>query len=639
MRRALAIAVLLAGCKTDKAAPVDTAPAEPTGPAEEVPCDSQDPLRQVYWGDLHVHTGLSFDAWTYEVQLTPDDAYAFAKGEPVGLPPLGPDGQGTRTVQLARPLDFAAVTDHAEYYAEIAGCTSPGSAIYDDPTCVGYRDADLGAVTEFGTRLANHEPFRFENLCGDDGLDCDSDARDVWGEVQRAAHDADDDSSQCEFTAFVGYEWSGATGVSNFHRNVVFANDVVPDAPTSYFEEPTPWGLWDALDRDCLSAGTGCDVLAIPHNSNLSNGRQFQVAYPESMPEEDAAAFRARLEPLFEVYQHKGDSECVNGLSGLVGAEDEFCAFEDYNREDAPDCMGVPGSLGMTANGCVDRLDTLRGILAAGLEEEARIGVNPYRIGVIASTDTHAGTPGRVAEDEYTGHLGNIEDDVEDRLREPGLVPGGFLSSPGGLVAVWAEENSRGAIFDALRRRETYGTSGPRMAVRFFGGWDLPTDLCDDAELVARADAAGVPMGGLLDPAESGGAPRFVVSASADPDGVPLQRVQIVKGWTDAAGTSHVEVVDVAGGDNGASVDLDTCQPQPAGSDSLCGVWTDPDFDPAEPAFYYARVIEDPTCRWSWHDCLTLAPDARPDLCEDPRMPKTVHERAWTSPIWVTSAP
>jgi hypothetical protein len=639
MRPLLASLLLVAACKTDKAAPADTAPGEDVGPAPEVPCDSQDPLRQLYWGDLHVHTALSFDAWTYDVRLTPDDAYAFARGEPVALPPLDASGAGTRTVQLSRPLDFAAVTDHAEYYAEIAGCTTPGSPIYDDPTCASYREADVAAIQAFGTRLANPAPYRFESLCADGALDCAGSAGDVWADVQRAANDADDDSAQCRFTAFVGYEWSGATGVSNFHRNVVFANEVVPDAPTSYFEAAEPWGLWDALQRDCLDAGTGCDVLAIPHNANLSNGRQFALAYPADRTEAEAAAFRARVEPLLEVYQHKGDSECVNGLSGLIGGEDEWCRFEDYTRDDATDCMGEPGALGMTGNGCVDRLDTLRGILAAGLEEEARIGVNPYRLGVIASTDTHSGTPGRVDEADYTGHLGDVEDDVDDRLREPGLVPGGFLDSPGGLVAVWAEENSRGALFDALRRRETYGTSGPRMAVRFFGGWELPTDLCDDAELVARADDAGVPMGGLLDPADSAGPPRFVVSASADPDGVPLQRVQIIKGWTDASGASHVAVFEVAGGDDGASVDLDTCAPEPAGSETLCGAWTDPDFDPAVPAFYYARVLEDPTCRWSWRDCLTLAPDDRPALCEDPSMPKTLQERAWTSPIWVTSAP
>jgi hypothetical protein len=627
----LALSLLLLSCGRDKAAaPADS--AAPTGPAPEVPCDSQDPLRQLYWGDLHVHTGLSFDAWTYEVRLTPEDAYAFARGEVVRLPPLDADGVGTREVRLSRPLDFAAVTDHAEYYAEIAGCTTPGSAIYDSAVCADYREADVAAVQAFGVRLANDEPERFTELCGDGGIDCGADGRVVWRDVQAAAEAADDDSAACTFTAFTGYEWSGATGVSNLHRNVIFANEVVPDAPISYFEETDPWEMWARLDEQCLDAGTGCDVLAIPHNANLSNGWQFRVAYPAGMDEADAAAFRARMEPLYEVYQHKGDSECVNGLSGLLGAEDALCRFEDFSRDDAPDCEGEPGALGMTANGCVDRLDTLRGILAAGLEEEARIGVNPYRLGVIASTDTHMGTPGAVAEDAYIGHLGNIEDDVEDRLREHGLVPGGFMDSPGGLVAVWAEQNSRSALFDAMRRRETYGTSGPRIAVRFFGGAGLPEDLCEDAELVARADAAGVPMGGQLSGAD--GTPRFVISAQADE--IPLQRLQIVKGWTDASGQSHVEVVDVAGGDNGATVDLDTCEPQTAGSDTLCGVWTDPDFDPAAPAFYYARVVEDPTCRWSWRDCLSLPEDERPDLCTDSRMPETVSERAWTSPIWVS---
>lgn len=624
------LSLVLPSCSRDKPASVDSASA--AGPAPEIPCDSQDPLRQLYWGDLHVHTGLSFDAWTYEVRLTPEDAYAFARGEPVRLPPLNGRGEGTREVRLSRPLDFAAVTDHAEYYAEIAGCTTPGSAIYATSVCADYREADVAAVQAFGVRLANDEPQRFEELCGDGGINCDRDGRSVWKAVQAAAEAADDDSSACDFTAFTGYEWSGATGVSNLHRNVIFANEVVPATPISYFEETDPWQMWARLDEQCLQATDGCDVLAIPHNANLSNGWQFRVAYPAGMDDADAAAFRARMEPLYEVYQHKGDSECVNGLSGLLGAEDALCRFEDFSRDDATDCAGEPGALGMTANGCIDRTDTLRGILAAGLEEEARIGVNPYRIGVIASTDTHVGTPGAVEEDAYSGHLGNIEDDVEERLREHGLVPGGFMDSPGGLVAVWADQNSRSSVFGALRRRETYGTSGPRIAVRFFGGADLPDDLCDDAELVARADAAGVPMGGQL--AASGGVPRFVVSAQADV--VPLQRVQIVKGWTDATGQSHIEVVDVAGGESEAGVDLETCEPRSTGSQTLCGVWTDPDFDPAAPAFYYARVVEDPTCRWSWRDCLSLSEEDRPALCEDGRMPRTISERAWTSPIWVS---
>ena len=627
--RCLPLLALLA-CGKDKPAAPDS--AAPAGPAVEVPCESQDPLRQLYWGDLHVHTALSFDAWTYEVRLTPEDAYAFAQGAAVRLPPLDADGLGTREVRLSRPLDFAAVTDHAEYYAEIAGCTTPGTAVYDSAVCVDYREADAAAVQAFGVRLANEAPERFEALCGEGGIDCAADGRGVWGDVQAAAEAADDDSSACAFTAFTGYEWSGATGVSNLHRNVIFANEVVPDAPISYFEETDPWEMWARLDEQCIQAGGGCDVLAIPHNANLSNGHQFAVGYPAGMDPAEAAAFRARMEPLYEVYQHKGDSECANGLSGLLGAEDALCRFEDFGRDDAEDCEGEPGALGMTGNGCIDRTDTLRGMLAAGLEEEARIGVNPYRLGVIASTDTHMGTPGAVDEDRYTGHLGNIEDDVPDRLREHGLVPGGFMDSPGGLVAVWAEQNSRRSLFDALRRRETYGTSGPRIAVRFYGGASLPTDLCEDAELVARADAAGVPMGGQL--AGAAGTPRFVVSAQADQ--IPLQRIQIVKGWTEATGQSRVAVVDVAGGDNGASVDPETCAPRPAGSDTLCGVWTDPDFDPAAPAYYYARVVEDPTCRWSWRDCLSLPEDTRPALCDDPRMPRTVSERAWTSPIWVS---
>ncbi len=599
----------------------DRAPAPPPAapaPTRE-PCAESTPLRRLLWGDLHVHTALSFDAWIYDVRLTPDDAYAFARGEEVWLPPLGADGRGTTATQLDRPLDFAAVTDHSEYLAEVQACSTPGSPAYDDPVCVDYRAATPASIQAWGTRFAVQEPERFDEICS--SVDCLGDAADVWIQVQDAAEAAYDRTSACEFTSFVAYEWSSTTNVSNLHRNVLFRGSAVPALPASTFDAPTVEELWGALDRTCLDARTGCDVLTIPHNSNQSNGNLFDVEYVDA----DAAARRASFEPLLEIYQHKGDSECRNGIGGF--AMDELCTFERLRPGQVDDCGDVPGAGGIANLGCASRLDFARGILLAGVSEQRRLGANPHKLGFVASTDTHNGTPGEVDEADWQGHLGLLEGTPEGRLDYPVLNPGGIRNSPGGLVAVWAEENSRGAIFDALRRREVYGTSGPRIPVRLFAGSELPTDLCDRPDFVEVADQRGTPMGGDL----QSGRPRIAVQALRDPLGSPLQRIQIVKGWVDASG-EHLDVIDVAGA-VGDTVDESTCAP-PEGADELCTVWEDPDWTPDQAGFYYARVVEVPTCRWSWRDCLLYPEDARPEACEDPEVPRAVQERAWTSPVW-----
>jgi hypothetical protein len=609
-----------------------------TGPPHETPrepCAERNPLRNLYFGDLHVHTGWSFDAQAFDVHTTPADAYRFARGEPLDLPPLGPDGKGTQRIQLDRPLDFAAVTDHAEFLGEVEVCLTPGAEGYDSSLCRDYRAGSSPAVTLFGTQLTFGAPTRLDEICGRGGARCEGALGEVWRRTIEAANQAYDTSSACRFTSLVGYEYSGATGFSTLHRNVIFRSDRVPP-PTSYYEEPTPDGLWAALERTCLKDAGGCDVLAIPHNSNESNGHMFFVEYPgATSPDEERALAerRAALEPLVEIYQHKSASECMNGLSGVIGAPDEQCDFELHRRTPFEDCGDGRGTGGITRLGCFSRLDFVRNALLAGLAEEARLGVNPYRLGFIASTDTHNGTPGAADEQAFLGHRGLDDATPEARLGRGNLTPGGIEFSPGGLVAVWAEENARGAIFDALRRREVYGTSGPRLVVRLFGGFELPSDLCSGADGVARADAAGVPMGGEL-PAGSG-APRFFVQALRDPGsrGAPLERIQIVKGWQAAEGAHH-QVFDVAGGPGGTSVDLATCSPRGSGADALCTVWTDPAFDPQAPAFYYARVLENPTCRWSTWACNALAPAQRPASCTDPAVPKTVQERAWSSPIW-----
>jgi len=590
-------------------------------------CAVTDGERQLFWGDLHVHTALSFDAWVYDVRLEPDDAYRFAKGEAVTLA----SGESAR---LATPLDFAAVTDHAEYLGEVAACVTPGNAAYDGEFCTEYRDADASSIQSIGTVLASSEPDRIEAIC--DEVDCLALAGGPWALVTDAAEDHYDRSSDCGFTTFVGYEWTGATNVSNFHRNVLFEGARFPALPVSYFEAPEPAELWEALTEQCLEADgalAGCDVLAIPHNSNMSNGQQFFPDYPSGEEEAEAAATRAAMEPLLEIFQHKGDSECMNGLSGVLGSPDELCDFEKLRGTgDIDDCGEEPGAGAMANFGCMHQLDFARGILLEGLLEEERIGVNPYRMGLMASTDTHSGTPGLVAEADWPGHLGSQEGDVEARLTYPTLNPGGVINNPGGLVAVWAEENSREPLFEAMRRREVYGTSGPRMGVRLFGGADLPTDLCDRSDAVSVGYADGVPMGGVLP--ESSAAPNLWVSAWRDPEGGPLERVQIIKGWIDGDGQRNEAVYDVAGEAGVASVDPDTCEVSGGGSEALCAVWTDPDHDPSQRAFYYARVLETPTCRWSTRDCNSLRSDARPASCDDAEIRATLQERAWTSPIY-----
>ncbi|MDB4968092.1 MAG: hypothetical protein JWN44_3781 [Myxococcales bacterium] len=607
-------------------------------------CADHNPQRNLYFGDLHVHTAYSFDAHMFDVRTTPDDAYRFARGAPVALPPLDADGNGTRTLQIDRPLDFAAVTDHSEFLGEVEACTTPGSAAYDTAPCVGFRAGGKPNVINFGVKLALDPTQHDADICGPDGRACEAPASAAWIRIQEAARGAYDTSAQCSFTALIGYEYSAATGFSTLHRNVIFRSDRVP-TPVSYFDATSADELWQALDAACKKGLRGCDALAIPHNSNESNGNMF---YVESSGDADAdrarAERRAAWEPLVEIYQHKGDSECMNGLGGVIGEPDEACGFEKSRRDPLEDCGDGRGHGGASRLGCFSARDFVRGALLHGLAESQRIGVNPFRLGIIASSDTHNGTPGAVAEDRFVGHRGLDDDTPALQLGNGSLTPGGIEFSPGGLAAVWAEENSRPAIFDALRRREVYGTSGPRLAVRFFGGWALADDLCDRPDLVEAGYRDGVPMGGEL-PARAGGAaaPRFVVSALRDPGttarpGVALQRVQIVKGWV-ANGELHEQLFDVAGdAHNGATVDETTCTPSGPGADTLCAVWRDPAFDGAQHAFYYARVLENPSCRWNSYICNALPASARPPACTDATVARTIQERAWTSPIWYTPA-
>lgn len=618
---------------------------------KRAPCAHYNPLRNLYFGDLHAHTAYSFDAWIWGANTTPEEAYLFAKGEPMIPAPVSLDGPDPQTIQLERPLDFAAVTDHSEFLAETAACDEIGSGVYDSPTCAAVRGRDpLGiwlGMGIFSSRLFSPSPSRFPDVCGPGALDCPEKAEAVWKRIQAAAEQAYDRSSACTFTSFVAYEYSNSAWISNLHRNVIFRNATVPDLPASYFEAATPVELLTQLKRTCQESREGCAFLSIPHNSNLSNGRMFRLEDPgerSGETESGEAKLRAELEPLAEIFQHKGSSECMRNLSAGEGPEDESCGFEELRSGAFEDCGDGVGFLGMMGQGCVSRWDFVRNVLLKGLEEEERSGLNPYKLGAVASTDTHNGIPGAVEEDRYNGHAGANEDTPEERLSQNTFGRLAITSNPGGLTGVWAEENSRDAIFAALSRRETFATSGPRISVRFFAGWDFPDSMCD-LENAVELGYQGVPMGADLPPMPAGTtAPVFWIRADRDPgssvrQGTPLQRLQVIKGWLESASRPAYRIFEVAGDpDNGATVDLETCKTQGAGFDTLCTVWTDPEFHPEQRAFYYVRVLENPTCRWSTWDCNRLAPADRPDACTSPSLPRVIQERAWSSPIWYRPA-
>jgi hypothetical protein len=604
---------------------------------EREPCRDQSATRNPYFGDLHVHTTYSLDANTQDTRARPADAYRFARGDRLEIQPFDANGKGLRSLQLERPLDFAAVTDHAEYFGEIRTCQTPGMPGHDTLHCTIFRSWPRLAYYLFNSRGSMTK--RRYGWCGEDGEICKRAAKGPWQEMQDAAEAAYDRSERCEFTSFVAYEWTGSGGrdASNLHRNVVFRNHAVPELPISFVDQSVPQLLWTELDAACAERGESCDFVSIPHNSNISAEKMFQTVNPDGSALSAAdARLRSRAEPIVEMIQHKGESECLLGS----GSEDELCSFEQLPYDSF---MGARSKSFRTVPG---PMNFVRNVLGEGLVQHEKVGDNPFQLGFIGSTDTHLGAPGAVSERRHAGHGGAGPPVTE--------LPTGLTDqiefNPGGLAVLWAEENSRDALFAALKRRETYATSGPRIALRLFAGWDYPEALCKSSNFAEQGYLGGVPMGGTLRSAPNGArsaAPTLALSTlmdagSAAEPGASLQRAQIVKVWLED-GAAKEKAYDIAGDpNNGASVDLDTCTPQGSGFESLCSVWTDPDFLPNQRALYYARVLENPTCRWSTWICKDLDVDCSDPGsldenvagCCDESYPKTIQERAWSSPIW-----
>ena len=612
-------------------------------------CVDRNANRNAYFGDLHIHTAYSYDARPLGTRTTPADAYRFARGEAIPIPPYAEDGTPLMTQKLKRPLDFAAVTDHSEFFGEMTLCFDKGSPAYEVDSCKFLRGVSGEGLSPFIRIVISENPERLPELCGEDGSDCLEASLSMWQSTRDMAEEAYDRTSACRFTTFVGYEYTGTPRSNNYHRNVIFRNDRVPEYAISYIESPTDVELWEQLTEQCLEGVAGCDVLAIPHNSNLSSGAMFPSyisRFESSDTAREIAELRNAMEPVMEVFQHKGNSECFNGLPNILGAEDELCEQEQVlsiGRE-ALSFSGEPtvvrfceegeiGTRGFVRTGCISKNDFLRSVLLTGLQDQAVIGVNSYKMGVIASTDGHISTTGGTDEQHWHGHLAP-ETDFETRLSDRGSSPFGLNTNPGGLAGVWAVENSRDAIFESLRRKEVFGTTGTRIEPRLFAGWSFADSACEMNDKAAHGYDRGIPMGSDLSDGPAGAAPQLFVSAIQDPAAAQLQKLQIIKGWIDAGGQAHYKVFDVAGQENNdGEVDLQTGAWSGTGSTSLCTVFEDPEFDPAESSYYYLRAVEVPTLRWSWAQCIALPADERPDACDNDA-PRTIQEMAWTSPIW-----
>ncbi len=589
---------------------------------------------QVFWGDTHLHTGLSMDAGAFGARLTPEDAYRFARGEEL----TSSTGQ---QVKLSRPLDFLVVADHSDNMGFFPRLYAGDPELLADPTGkrwyemvqAGGREGVNAAVEIIVAFSQDTFPEALAQLPGTKAY------RDAWDEMIDAAEGYNDPG---QFTAFIGYEWTSNTGGNNLHRVLIYrdggdrAGVMEPYTTLKPLGSDNPRDLWRWMST--YEDKTGGQLLAISHNGNLSNGRMFPpIDTFTGQPFDRAyAETRMRWEPLYEATQIKGDGEAHPFLS----PNDEFADYETWDA----------GNLDLSVAKEDDMLqyEYARSGLQTGLQLEQELGVNPYKFGMIGATDSHTGLA-TAEEDNFFGKHSGAEPSPE-RWAHP-MAKLGDAEYPGwsmvgsGLAGVWARENTREAIFDAMMRKETYATTGSRMLVRFFGGWDF---VPEDAMSRLPADIGyvkGVAMGGDLTPGPDGEAPAFLVAALKDPLSGNLDRIQIVKGWLNADGQRQEKVYDVVWSGNrqpgadgklppvGNTVDVASATwTNTIGAAELITVWTDPDFDPATPAVYYARVLEIPTPRWTAYEAKRFG------ITMDPEVPMITQERAYTSPIWYTPA-
>jgi len=616
--RAVALLVALLACSSGQAPPKPATPPALPPPTAGGPTSGAG--KTAWFGDLHIHSRWSFDAYSMKVRVGPEDAYRYARGQAI-------DHVSGEKIQLAGPpLDFMALTEHGAYMGVSASLDDPNHPMRqiqfiqdltsDDPA---VSDAKM---TEFMTSLSTGEAIP--------ELVTDEVVMPTW---RRIVELADRHNTPDEFTTFAAYEYTTMPDGQNLHRNVIFRGSDVPARPFSSLDSQNPEDLWRWMDR---VRAAGSDVISIPHNGNGSNGLMYQRVDSAGQPIDAAyAAVRLRNEPISEVLQIKGQSE----THPILSEDDEWANFEVFDR-----ILGRPSLPSRPAGSYV------RDALKTGIEFEANQGFNPYRIGMIGASDGHnASSP--TEEANYTGKLGVLDGTPEARL-QPGRrhssavdleAPNDIVLywSAAGLAGVWAESNTRESLFDAMRRRETFATSGPRIRVRSFAGWDFtPTDL--EGNIAEAGAARGVPMGGELRSGPDTPAPTFLVRALKDPIEAPLERLQIIKGWI-SHGVAHERVFDIACADGSAPDPLrhrcqlaesppnpEDCSIDPTrGRAQLSAFWRDPDFRPSQHAFYYVRVLQTPTCRWSTYDAL------RNGLPRPDTVPAAIQERAITSPIWV----
>jgi hypothetical protein len=578
----------------------------------------------LYWGDLHVHSNYSPDAFAFgNSRLSADDALNFASGAQV-------TASNGLNVQLRRPLDFLLVADHAEFIGVFP------KLLNSDPdflaTSLGSRwrvrleeSGNLGAiVTEWVALL--QDPDYEQELSA-------SFRTNVWKE---AAGAAERHNKPGLFTAFVGYEWTSMVDGNNLHRVVLFRDDADTATrlpPYSALDSRDPEDLWSALEA--YEELTGGRVMSIPHNGNISNGYMFALDTLDGKPLDKAyAQARSRWEPLYEVTQVKGDSEAHPFLS----PDDEFADFETWDDDNIARTAAKDNSM--------LRHEYARGALQVGLQLENSLGVNPYEFGLIGSTDAH--TSLATADDNnFWGKFLDSEPSAERMSNKMGgMLWSNWKLAASGYAAVWARENTREALFDALARKEVYATTGPRIRLRFFAGWDFEASDATAPDLAAIGYSKGVPMGAHLQRSRDEGAPSFLVYALKDPDGANLDRVQIIKGWLNNDGSTGERVYDVALSNN-RSVDPLTGKAEALrstvnveeasysnsiGAVSFSTVWQDPEFDPEQQAFYYSRVIEIPTPRWTAYDANYFKLDAAENI------PMVTRERVYSSPIWYKTA-